>query len=292
MRKRYPAQAGYFYPKHEEELREAIKAAFLHPLGPGKLPETSGEFTGEVIGVIAPHAGYIYSGHVAAHAYARLASAGKPELVFIIGPNHHGLGAPIAIDENEVWVTPLGEVEVDVNIAKELAASEELIRFDFSAHIYEHSVEVQVPFLQFVFGKGFRIVPISMLRQDYRAASRVGRAIAKIVRSHELKAYVIASSDMSHYIPAEVARRKDFKAIEKIQQLDAQGLYDVVIEEDVSMCGLGPVMVLIEVAKELGYGGVRLLRYADSGDVTGDKSEVVAYAAVSFEREISSQSPR
>lgn len=291
MGKRYPSQAGYFYPKSEQELREALRAAFLHSLGPGFLPEASASFTGEVIGAVVPHAGYIYSGHVAAHAYARLASAGSPEHVFIIGPNHHGIGAPVAVDEHEVWVTPLGEVEVDLEVAKELAASEELIRFDFSAHVYEHSIEVQVPFLQFVFRKGFRIIPISMLRQDHRAAVRVGLAIAKVLREHGLRAYVLASSDMSHYIPAEVARRKDFKAIEKIQKLDVQGLYDVVIEEDISMCGYGPVMVLMKVAEELGYSSVRLLKYADSGDVTGDKSEVVAYAALSFEKPGAAQKP-
>lgn len=284
MRKRYPSQAGYFYPKSGEELRQAIRTAFLHSLGPGWLPDASERFTGELIGAVAPHAGYIYSGHVAAHAYAKLASAGVPDIVFIVGPNHHGIGAPVALDENEVWVTPLGEVEVDMEVSKELAATEDLIRFDFSAHIYEHSIEVQVPFLQFVFGRKFRIVPISMLRQDYRAAARIGQVISKVIRGRGLRAYVIASSDMSHYIPAEVARRKDFKAIEKIQQLDVQGLYNVIIEEDVSMCGYGPVMVLMEVAKELGYSNVRLLKYADSGDVTGDKSEVVAYAAISFER--------
>ena len=284
MRKRYPSQAGYFYPRSEEELREAIRSAFLHKLGPGQLPGTRGPYTGSVIGVVAPHAGYVYSGHVAAHAYARLASAGSPDVVFILGPNHHGIGAPIALDENDAWVTPLGEVEVDLEVAKELASREELIRFDFTAHMYEHSIEVQVPFLQFVFGRAFKIVPISMLRQDYRAASRVGRALASVIREHGLKAYVVASSDMSHYIPADAARRRDFKAIEKIQQLDGQGLYDVIIEEDVSMCGYGPVIALIEVAKELGYSKVLLLKYADSGDVTGDKSEVVAYASLSFER--------
>uniref|UniRef100_A0A7C4FBJ7 MEMO1 family protein ENV17_04920 n=1 Tax=Thermofilum pendens TaxID=2269 RepID=A0A7C4FBJ7_THEPE len=284
MRKRYPAQAGYFYPKAREELLDAIRKAFLHELGPGELPPAPPSYTGRVIGAVVPHAGYMYSGHVAAHAYLRLAKAGKPEVVIILGPNHHGIGAPVAIDENEAWVTPLGEVQVDMEVAKLLASREELIRFDFSAHLYEHSIEVQVPFLQFVFGNDVRIVPITMLRQDFRGASRVASAIAKVVSEQDLKAYVLASSDMSHYVPAEVARRKDFVALRRVQELDAQGLYDAVIEEDISMCGYGPVMVLIGVAKELGFTRVELLKYADSGDVIGDKSEVVAYAALLFEK--------
>lgn len=282
--KRPAVHAGYFYPAEKRELIEALKNAFLHELGPGKLPEKPGSYTGNLIGVVAPHAGYIYSGHVAAHAYLALAEGGKPDVVFILGPNHHALGAPIALDENEVWETPLGDVEVDFRVSKELASREQIIRFDFQAHAYEHSIEVQVPFLQFVFGEGFTIVPISMMLQTPEAARRVGEAIAGLIMEKGLRAYVVASSDMSHYVESRIAAEKDKVAIERVLSLDAEGLYNAVIEEDISMCGPGPVMALIYIAKKLGYTNVRLLKYADSGDVTGDKSSVVAYASLAFTR--------
>lgn len=281
--KRHPAHAGTFYPATPSELRKAIENSFNHPLGPGRLPPEPGEYTGSVIGIVAPHAGYMYSGHVAAHGYFRLAQAGTPDVVFILGPNHYGFGAPIAIDENEYWVTPLGEVRVNIGLAEEMVARERLLSFDFAAHKFEHSIEVQLPFLQYIFGDRFTIVPISMMLQTPEAAVRVGDVIADLVTEKGLKAYVVASSDMSHYVDARIAREKDMRAIERILALDIEGLYSVVIEEDVSMCGVGPVMVLMEVAKRLGYTAPRLLRYANSGDVTGDYRQVVAYASISFE---------
>lgn len=284
MSKRYPAQAGYFYPKDPDELRKAIEQAFLHRLGPQRLPPPPQAYTGRVIGIVAPHAGYVYSGHVAAHGYLALTEAGKPDVVVVIGPNHHALGAPVAFDENEYWLTPLGEVALDVELEKEMASRESLLRFDFTAHAYEHSIEVQVPFLQYVFGRDFKLIPISMMLQTPDAARRVARAIVSVLEERGVKYYVVASSDMSHYVEASVASRKDSIALEKIKSLDTEGLYAAVIEEDISMCGYGPVMTLMEVAKLTGHRGVRVLKYADSGDVTGDKSEVVAYASVSFEK--------
>ncbi|PLJ76929.1 AmmeMemoRadiSam system protein B [Infirmifilum sp. SLHALR2] len=284
MSKRYPAHAGYFYPKDPDSLRRAIEQAFLHRLGPGKLPPRPGSYSGSLIGVVSPHAGYIYSGHVAAHSYYALAEAGKPDVVVIIGPNHHALGAPVAFDENEVWATPLGDVEIDVELEKEIASRESLLRFDLAAHMYEHSIEVQVPFLQFIFESGFKIIPISMMLQTPEGARKVARAIVSVMQEHGVRFYIVASSDMSHYVEASVAEKKDKLAIEKIRSLDLDGLYSVVIEEDISMCGYGPVMTAMEVAKLTGFTNVRLLKYADSGDVTGDKSEVVAYASISFSR--------
>ncbi|QOJ78355.1 AmmeMemoRadiSam system protein B [Infirmifilum lucidum] len=282
MSKRYPAHAGYFYPKELEALRDAITKTFLHVLGPGKLPPQPPSFTGNLIGVVSPHAGYIYSGHVAAHGYLALAEAGKPEVVVVLGPNHHALGAPVAFDENEVWTTPLGDVELDVELEKEMASREPLLRFDLAAHMYEHSIEVQVPFLQFIFGSDFKLIPISMMLQTPEGARRVARAIVSVMQEHSVKFYVVASSDMSHYVDARVASRKDSLAIEKIKMLDVDGLYNAIIEEDISMCGYGPVMTLMEVARLTGFTKVSLLKYADSGDITGDKSEVVAYASISF----------
>jgi AmmeMemoRadiSam system protein B len=282
---RSPVSAGYFYPARASELLEALNTCFLHKLGPGKLPEkTPRGYSGSLIGVVAPHAGYVYSGHIAAYSYLALSEGGRPDVVFILGPNHHALGVPIAIDENEAWETPLGQVLLDVSTAKELASRERIILFDYQAHAYEHSIEVQLPFLQFTFHETPRIVPVSMMLQTPEAAVRVGKAIASVITHKKLKAYVIASSDMSHYVESRIAREKDFKAIDKILALDIEGLYDTIIEEDISMCGPGPVMVLMQVARELGYTKAKLLKYADSGDVTGDKSSVVAYASISFEK--------
>ncbi len=282
--KRLPAHAGSFYPGSRETLIEAIERAFLHKLGPQKLPPKADSYTGRLIGAMVPHAGYIYSGHVAAHAYLELANSGKPEVVFILGPNHTGLGAPIALDENEEWETPLGSVPVDIELSKELASRERIIRFDSAAHMYEHSIEVQIPFLQYIFDGDFKIVPISIMLQTPEAAERVGKAISTIIKEKRLKSYIVASSDMSHYVEAKVAREKDKLAIDKILNMDYEGLYTVVIEEDISMCGVGPVMTLINSAKILGYKSAKLLKYANSGDVTGDYSQVVAYASIVFER--------
>lgn len=284
MSVRLPAVAGYFYPKDRESLREEIKRCFLHRLGPGKLPESASEFTGRMLGLVSPHAGYVYSGPVAAHGYFELALSGKPDVVIILGPNHHAYGDPIALSSCEVWETPLGSLEVDLELSKEIARKSKVASFDDMAHRYEHSIEVQLPFLQFVFGSEFRIVPISMMLQNPEASRLLGIAIASAIKEHGLRAYVIASSDMTHYEPQEVAERKDKLAIQRILELDYKGLYDVVIEQDVTMCGYGPVMTLIVTAKELGAYSAKLLKYATSGDVTGDYSAVVGYASVGFYR--------
>lgn len=282
--KRYPVQAGYFYPKDPEDLRESIRLAFLHKLGPQQQPPIPSTYNGSIIGIVSPHAGYVYSGHVAAHGYLALAMGGKPDTVVVIGPNHHALGAPIAFDENEYWITPLGEVAVDFDLEKEMASVEPLFRFDLAAHMYEHSIEVQVPFLQFIFGGDFKLIPISMMLQTPEAARRIAQAITKVMSEHGVKFYVVASSDMSHYVESSVAFKKDSIAIDRIKELDSEGLYRAVIEEDISMCGYGPVMTAIETAKLTGHKRVEVLKYADSGDVTGDKSEVVAYLSLAFKR--------
>ena len=242
------------------------------------------EFTGRMLGLVSPHAGYVYSGPVAAHGYFELALSGKPDVVIILGPNHHAYGDPIALSSCEVWETPLGSLEVDLELSKEIARRSKVASFDDTAHRYEHSIEVQLPFLQFVFGSEFRIVPISMMLQNPEASRLLGIAIASAIKEHELRAYVIASSDMTHYEPQEVAERKDKLAIQRILGLDYKGLYDVVIEQDVTMCGYGPVMTLIVTAKELGAYSAKLLKYATSGDVTGDYSAVVGYASIGFYR--------
>lgn len=284
MKVRKPYVAGYFYSKDREGLREELRKAFLHRLGPGEVPEVTTSFTGNIIGIVSPHAGYIYSAHVAANGYHALAKEGKPEVVFILGPNHQGTGDPIALSDYEIWETPLGEVRVDLEIANELVRRSEIVSFDNTAHLYEHSIEVQIPFLQFLYGDDFRIVPISMLLQEPESSKILGEAISSIIRDKNLKAYVVASSDFTHYEEAMKAESKDKPAIERIISMDLKGFYDEMFERGATICGPGPIMALMSVAKSLGFTKPRLLKYANSGDVTGDYSSVVCYASIAFYR--------
>jgi len=279
---RKPFVAGQFYPSDHDDLLDEIKRHFLSKLGPGKLPESKESFTGKLVGIVAPHAGYIYSGPIAAHGYYEMALSGKPDLVFILGPNHHAFGDPIALSSYDAWETPLGTVKIDKNISKEIIQRSGIVSIDDRAHMYEHSIEVQIPFLQFIFGSDISIVPVSMLLQNPESSKILGEAIASIILEHRLKAYVVASSDFSHYVESRIAKKKDYLAISKILDLDYKGLFDVVIENDISMCGPGPVMTLMVVAKEIDVEKGVLLKYASSGDVTGDYSSVVAYASIAF----------
>jgi len=276
MRIRKPYVAGMFYEANPELLKRQIEECFLHRLGPGKLPEKAKKY--EVFGLIVPHAGYMYSGPVAAHAYYVLSQARKSKYFIIIGPNHSGMGSPIAVASEDAWEMPFGKVKVNIDYARCISARSGIASIDSRAHLYEHSVEVQIPFLQFLYGSDFEIIPVTMLLQNYEASRRVGEALAECISEYG-DAVVIASTDFTHYESAENAHRKDKLAIERILELDSRGLYDVVIENEITMCGYGPVIVLIEAAKKLGYTNIKILKYATSGDITGDYSSVVAYAS-------------
>ena len=276
MRIRKPYVAGMFYEANPELLKKQIEECFLHRLGPGKLPEEIEKY--QVFGLIVPHAGYMYSGPIAAHAYYALSLAQKPKYVVIIGPNHSGVGSPIAIAADEIWEMPLGGVKINADYAHCISARSGIASIDSRAHLYEHSIEVQIPFLQFLYGSDFEIIPITMLLQNYEASRRIGEVLAECVNEYG-DTVVVASTDFTHYEPVESAHRKDKLAIERILELDSRGLYDVVIENEITMCGYGPVMVLLEAAKKLRYTNIKLLKYATSGDITGDYSSVVAYAS-------------
>ncbi|RLF07809.1 MAG: AmmeMemoRadiSam system protein B [Thermoprotei archaeon] len=282
---RKPAVSGQFYPSDPKVLRDEIEKLFLSKIGPGRLPSVASTFSGDLVGVVSPHAGYMYSGSVAAHGIFALSASGKPEVIFILGPNHHGLGDPLALSGCEAWETPLGLVPVDLEVSKKLVEKTGILSFNDTAHMYEHSIEVQLPLLQYVFSSEFKIVPISMMLQNPEASRIIGESIASLILDKGLKAYIIASSDFSHYVEANIAKEKDDIAISRIMNLDYKGLYDVVIEYDISMCGPGPVMALIVAAKRLGVTKGTLLRYASSGDITGDYSSVVAYASIAFYKE-------
>lgn len=278
---RRPVVAGLFYEFDRERLLKQLSEAFER--GPGVKPKAN-SYTGKVLGVVVPHAGYVYSGYVAAYGYAELARSGTPDVVILIGPNHHGVGLPVAVSGVGAWETPLGAVEVDKEVSKRLVEWSGVAAYDEVAHKYEHSLEVQLPFLQYIFGGGFRIVPVTMYLQDPGVSRKLGHAIARLYKELGLKAYVVASSDFTHYEEARVAAEKDEAAIDAVLNLDEGGFYDVIIERSVTVCGYGAIMALIATARDLAPVTAKLLKYANSGDVTGDYSSVVGYASIAFYR--------
>jgi MEMO1 family protein len=282
VRVRRSTQAGSFYAGDAEALRAQIEGCFLHEFGPGKLPKVDGNGTRKVVGLICPHAGYMYSGPVAANAYFDLALDGKPDTVVVLGPNHTGYGSALALMDEGVWRTPFGDVEVDTLVAREILRETGLVDVDELAHRFEHSVEVQLPFLQYLYGNEFKFVPVCFQLQDYASAEEVGNALVEVLA--ERNAVIIASSDFTHYEPQANAERKDLAALEAVKAMDAKKFVSVVEERNVTACGYGPIATLITAAKGLLAKEARLLRYKTSGDITGDKSSVVGYAAVSFRK--------
>ena len=280
---RLPAVAGAFYEGEEEKLKKQIEESFLHPIGPGKIPQVPLQKTKrDNIFFIVPHAGYMYSGPVAAHAYYYLASEGTPDTVIILGPNHTGLGSYVSIWPKGKWKTPLGEVEIDEKIAMDLVRESEVIDIDEKAHLYEHSVEVQIPFLQYFFNSKIKIIPIIIMMQTPEISEFIAEGIYRVINKYKEKdIVVIASSDLNHYEPHEKTIEKDNMAIEKILQLDYKGLFNVVEEKDVTVCGFGPIMTVLILARKFNKKPY-VLRHATSGDTSGDKSSVVGYLSVRF----------
>jgi AmmeMemoRadiSam system protein B len=282
MRVRRPTQAGSFYAGDAESLLAQIESCFLHKLGPGKLPKVAADGSRRIVGLVCPHAGYMYSGPVAANAYYELALDGVPETVVVLGPNHTGYGSALALMDDGVWRTPLGDVEVDSVVAHELCGETGLLDVDEVAHRFEHSVEVQLPFLQYLFGSGFKFVPVCFGLQDLTSAEEIGGALIEVLSGRN--AVVVASSDFSHYVPAKIAARKDGLALKAVEEMDAKRFLSVVESENVTACGYGPIATLITVAKGLLATEAKVLQYKTSGDITGDMSSVVGYAAVVFRK--------
>jgi len=277
MQVRTPAVAGMFYPKEKNELKIAIHDCFLHPFGPGKIPPTL--VNEKILGVISPHAGYMYSGPVATNSFYSISSQ-RPELVIITGPNHYGIGCNVAVMKECMWKTPLGEVEVDSECAVEINKIFKDIELDFFSHTRDHSLEVQIPMLQEIYSHKFKILPIILINQDYQTAKKVGSAIAKIAKMR--KTMIVGSSDFTHYEENNFAHKQDSALIEPILNLDLDEFYRVLQEKQVSACGYGAIASTMMACKGLGAKEGRLLKYATSGDVTGDKSSVVGYASIVF----------
>lgn len=278
---RYPAVAGQFYEGNKSALVEQIEWCYTHPHGPGKLPQVKAG-PRSLVGLVSPHAGYMYSGPVAAHGFFCMAQDGKPKSVIIIGPNHTGFGSGVAIMTHGKWKTPLGTVEIDKQLAESIKNNSEIIDVDETAHRYEHSLEVQIPFLQHLFGEEFTIVPICMMLQDLRTSREVGEAIGEASVGKDV--VIIASTDFTHYESQRSAVTKDHAAIEKILAMDSNGLIQIVEEKSISMCGYGPVSAMLEAAKKLGAKKAELLKYATSGDTAGPMAEVVGYSSIAVWR--------
>jgi MEMO1 family protein len=277
MQIRTPAVAGMFYPKMQQELKTTIKDCFLHQYGPGRLPPSTED--GKIFGVICPHAGYMYSGPVAAHSYYAISSL-KPDLVIIIGPNHWGVGCNVATMKEVVWKTPLGDVEVDTNAAVEANKNSKLIELDFLSHSKDHSLEVQLPMLQEIYSHKFKILPIILIDQSYNSAREIGLAIAKLIKNKN--AVIIGSSDFTHYEKNEFAHKQDKALIEPILKMDVDKFYRILQENQVSACGYGAIASTMVACRELGATKGSLAKYATSGDVTGEKDSVVGYASIIF----------
>jgi AmmeMemoRadiSam system protein B len=277
MKTRRPAVSGMFYAGTAGELEEQIGWCYKHELGPGTIPRVNSKGLREIVAIVVPHAGYYYSGPVAAHAYKEVADDGVFDTAVILGPNHTGYGYPVSLWAGGGWSTPLGEVEVNKELAQRLLG--DVIRADETAHIHEHSIEVQLPWLQHLYGK-VKIVPITMLAQDIETARIVGKSIGQAGDN----LIVIASSDLTHYEPHSVAMEKDSSVIEAIIALDEEELYERCERLGCTMCGYGPVAAAIVASKEMKGKKASLLKYATSGDTSGDFSRVVGYGSIVIKR--------
>ena len=276
---RTPAVAGRFYPGRAEDLLREVREF----TSPSKTPIETGRI--DAIGCVAPHAGYIYCGSVAGAVYSRLKI---PERCVILCPNHTGKGRPLAIMANTTWQTPLGEVAADADMAARLLRRFPALQEDSAAHRAEHAIEVQLPFLQ-ASRPELKIVPIAIGTSDFDVLRGLGETLADVIADHheedqkterQAKVLIIASSDMNHYESDTITRIKDHKAIERVLAMDARGLWEVVLNEDISMCGFGPTVVMLTAAKLLGATSATLVKYATSGDVSGDYESVVGYAGI------------
>lgn len=270
---RQPAVAGRFYAGEEQSLRWQLHDCYVHAVGPGSRPAVS-DGPPTIGGLVAPHAGVPFSGPVAAHAYAALAESGRPETVVVIGPNHTGVGASVALPSADRWRTPMGELPIATDL-REVIAEETDAMIDDRAHAREHAAEVQLPFLQDHYGE-VSILPISLRRQDVGTARRLGSALGT---ARDETTVIVASSDFTHYEPHDVALERDEFALDRIRADDPDGLVETVAREGLSVCGYGAIAAMLHAVS----GNPQVLAHATSGDTAGSRAEVVGYAAVAVE---------
>ncbi len=263
---RTPAVAGQFYPGNPEQLEVQVRSYLVE--------------TGEqedVIGAVMPHAGYIYSGAVAGETASHL---NVTDRVIVLGPNHTGWGSAVSVYPSGAWHLPFGDIPVDESLASRIIKGIDLAQADDMAHMREHSIEVQLPFLHYRKGGAFRFVPVTLSMMNRENCRRLGEGLAEVITASGGEILIVASSDMTHYESHESASDKDSKAIERILALDPDGLLDTVASRDISMCGVIPTTVMLHAAKTLGAKGARLIRYTTSGETSGDYNQVVGYAGV------------
>jgi len=266
---RHPAVAGRFYPREPEILRKEVASYLSHA-------ESAKQESIRALGCIAPHAGYMYSGPVAGAVFARLQI---PTRVVLLCPNHTGLGRPLAVMSDGEWETPLGNVRINTALAGSLKQRFPALQEDSAAHRAEHAAEVELPFL-LLRQPQLTFVPIALGTGQFEPLQQLGEALADVIAARKEDVLIVASSDMNHYESDAVTRVKDHRAIERILSLDPRGLYDVVTQQDISMCGFGPAVAMLMAATRLGAKSAELVKYATSGDVSGDRDMVVGYAGI------------
>ena len=262
---RQPAVAGQFYPGSFVQLQHDLDSL---------IPKTAAKL--KVIGIISPHAGYVYSGAIAGKVFA---SVEIPDTVLIIGPNHRGVGAAVALYPEGEWLTPLGTVPICERLNSLLEQYVPSVTPDYHAHQLEHSLEVQVPFIQYQ-RPDVSISALCLGHVNSESVRQIGEGIASAIRNFGKDVLIVASSDMTHYESAEVAKQKDCLALERVLSFDHHGLLQVCHSENITMCGVKPSAVMLVAAQALGASTVKLVAYGTSGDVTGDNRQVVGYAAV------------
>jgi MEMO1 family protein len=263
---RQPAVADRFYPGSPKSLSLTLTELF---------PATQPTNKSKALAVVSPHAGYVYSGALAAKTFC---SVEIPETVIILGPNHHGQGAPVSLS-TDTWNMPFGMVPVDMEIANHLLDVSQQIKIDETAHQFEHSLEVQVPFLQML-QKKLCIVPLVLSRISYPLCEEVAESLAAVINSNSKDILIVASSDMSHYESRRSAEQKDLSALKCIERMDPLDLYHTVLDNHISMCGVIPVVIALLAAKACGAKQSSLIGYTDSGYISGDADQVVGYAGV------------
>ncbi len=263
--RREPAVAHQFYPGDPLTLRHTLDKL---------IPATASKQ--KALAVVSPHAGYIYSGSVAGETFA---AVDIPQDIVVLGPNHHGYGAPVAIMQAGAWSLPLGEVPINTVLAHTILAQTNLISTDSMAHRFEHSLEVQVPFLQYL-RPDMTLTPIVISHLSFKACTEIGEALAAAIKQYGKPVLIVASSDMTHYESRESATKKDALALQRIQALDPEGLYHTVLGQKITMCGIMPTTIALIAALHLGATQARLIRYTDSGEASGDTNQVVGYAGL------------
>jgi AmmeMemoRadiSam system protein B len=267
-------------------LRNAQVAHQFYPGDPDVLERTVEKFLSagaktkvDALAVIAPHAGYIYSGQVAGNVFAEVNVHSN---VVLIGPNHTGLGERASVMTSGKWQIPTGTVDINEGLARSLLDSCGLFLDDYTAHMGEHSLEVELPFIHYL-NRNARIVPITVMPASFNQCSEMGKAIADVILACDEKVLMVVSSDMNHYESDDVTRKKDNLAIDRALELDADGLLQVTSKNDITMCGVVPSAIAIVAARQLGAKGARLVSYATSGDASGDYGHVVGYAGIVIE---------